>query len=234
MMPWPSGKVNLSTCGLMFVRWVAAMRPSMSISLSKWPMFPTMALFFIFAMSAVMMMPLFPVVVMKMSASETTDSRRTTRNPSMAACSAQIGSISVTYTTAPAAFMAWALPLPTSPKPQITMRLPASITSVARMIPSGRECLQPYRLSNLDLVTESFTLMAGKSSSPFFSIWYRRCTPVVVSSETPKQRAAILCQRCGSLESSRRTMVSTILNSALSVLSGSGRVPSLAKASSAL
>ena len=39
----------------------------MSISLSKWPMFPTMALFFILDMWSEVMMSLLPVVVMKMS-----------------------------------------------------------------------------------------------------------------------------------------------------------------------
>ena len=38
--------------------------------------------------------------------------------------------------------------------------------SVARLSPSIRECRQPYRLSNLDLVTESLTLIAGKSRAP--------------------------------------------------------------------
>src|SRR3546814_20784274 len=51
---------------------------------------------------------------------------------------------------------------------------------------STRDSRQPYRLSNLDLVTESLTLMAGTASSPFCDIWYRRCTPVVVSSVTPR------------------------------------------------
>ena len=40
-------------------------------------------------------------------------------------------------------------------------------------------------LSNFDFVTESLTLIAGKSSVPAFIISYRRCTPVVVSSVTP-------------------------------------------------
>ena len=40
----------------------------MSISLSKWPMLPTMALSFIFAMCSAVMMLKLPVVVMKMSA----------------------------------------------------------------------------------------------------------------------------------------------------------------------
>ena len=40
----------------------------MSISLSKWPMFPTMALSFMRAIWAALMMSLLPVAVMKMSA----------------------------------------------------------------------------------------------------------------------------------------------------------------------
>ena len=47
------------------------------------------------------------------------------------------------------------------------------------------EWRQPYLLSNLDLVTESLTLIAGNSSAPAFAISYSRCTPVVVSSVTP-------------------------------------------------
>ena len=35
-------------------------------------------------------------------------------------------------------------------------------------MPSMSECRQPYLLSNFDLVTESLTLMAGKSSEPSF------------------------------------------------------------------
>jgi hypothetical protein len=40
------------------------------------------------------------------------------------------------------------------------------MTSVARLMPSMSEWRQPYLLSNFDLVTESLTLMAGKSSVP--------------------------------------------------------------------
>jgi hypothetical protein len=65
-------------------------------------------------------------------------------------------------------------------------------------------------------------------------ISYRRLTPVVVSSETPTMFLAMRVQRVGSLDRPSRMMRSTILNSWLSVLSGSGRVPSLAKAASAL
>jgi hypothetical protein len=35
-------------------------------------------------------------------------------------------------------------PLPTSPKPATTATLPASMTSVARLIPSTRDSRQPY------------------------------------------------------------------------------------------
>ena len=59
-----------------------------------------------------------------------------------------------------------AQPLPTSPYPQTTATLPPMSTSVARLMPSMSEWRQPYLLSNLDLVTESLTLIAGKSSVP--------------------------------------------------------------------
>ncbi|SKW05586.1 Uncharacterised protein [Mycobacteroides abscessus subsp. abscessus] len=58
-------------------------------------------------------------------------------------------------------------------------------TSVPRLMPSTSECRVPYLLSNLLLVTESLTLMAGNASSPAAANWYRRSTPVVVSSVTP-------------------------------------------------
>src|SRR6516162_398339 len=57
--------------------------------------------------------------------------------------------------------------------------------SVARLMPSISEWRQPYLLSNLDLVTESLTLIAGNSRVPALAISYSRCTPVVVSSVTP-------------------------------------------------
>mmetsp|Transcript_15557 Transcript_15557/g.54045 ORF Transcript_15557/g.54045 Transcript_15557/m.54045 type:complete len:422 (+) Transcript_15557:392-1657(+) len=237
MTPWPSGNSKRSTCGLMLMRFMPFhdSMPAMSISLSKWPMLPTMALFFMRLIISAVMMSLLPVPVMKMSASSMTLSILRTMKPSMHACSAQIGSISVTYTTAPCAFSACAQPLPTSPKPATTQRLPAIMTSVARMMPSGSEWRQPYRLSNFDFVTLSFTLIAVNSRVPSFSIWYRRCTPVVVSSETPTQREAYLDQRSVSPASSRRfRIVSTILNSSFVVEVGSGSVPSLAKAFSAL
>ena len=59
-------------------------------------------------------------------------------------CSAQMGSISATMTRAPAAFIAAEQPLPTSPYPAMKTTFPAIMTSVARMIPSGREWRHPY------------------------------------------------------------------------------------------
>mmetsp|Transcript_2497 Transcript_2497/g.232 ORF Transcript_2497/g.232 Transcript_2497/m.232 type:complete len:122 (+) Transcript_2497:89-454(+) len=112
-----------------------------------------------------MMMFLLPVVVMNKSPLARTVSSLTTSIPSIQAYKAQMGSTSVTKTLAPAPFKAWTHPLPTSPYPQTTAFLPAIITSVALKIPSVRECLHPYTLSNLDLVTESFTLIAGKGNS---------------------------------------------------------------------
>merc|ERR1719229_922215 len=174
----------------------------------------------------------FPVAEVKMSISPTTDSIVTTWKPSMHACKAQIGSISVIRTRAPAPRMANAHPLPTSPYPQIKARFPPIMTSVARMMPSGRECRHPYTLSNFDFVTQSLTLIAGKSNSPFLAISFNLCTPVVVSSLTPLHLAAIrvyfvLSALIDSLKSSRMH-----LNSALSVLAGSGKDPSLANFSS--
>ena len=58
--------------------------------------------------------------------------------------------------------------------------------SVARRIASTALSLQPYLLSNLLLVTLSFTLMAGIGRVPAFSRSRRRNTPVVVSSLSPR------------------------------------------------
>merc|ERR1719456_888319 len=174
----------------------------------------------------------FPVEETKMSISPTTCSSVATWKPSMQAWSAQMGSHSVTMTRAPQPRMAWAQPLPTSPKPQIKARLPPIITSVARMIESGSEWRHPYTLSNLDLVTQSFTLIAGNRSSPLAAISFKRCTPVVVSSLTPLHLAAILVYFVLSdgIESFKSCKMH--LNSGLSVLFGSGRLPSLANFSS--
>merc|ERR1719182_989054 len=104
------------------------------------------------------------------------------------------------------------------------------MTSVARMMPSGSEWRQPYTLSNFDLVTQSLTLMAGKRSSPLSAIWIRRWTPVVVSSDTPTMRL----KRVLSFWIEALIVASTHLNSALSVVAGSGSEPSLANAFSNL
>ena len=62
---------------------------------------------------------------------------------------------------------------------------PAIIVSVALLIPSTNDSRQPYKLSNFDFVTESFTLIAGILRDPSLAISYNLKTPVVVSSETP-------------------------------------------------
>merc|ERR1712118_495686 len=88
-------------------------------------------------------------------------------------------------------------------------------------------------LSNFDFVTQSFTLMAGKSSSPLAAISFSRCTPVVVSSLTPWQFAAIFDHFFGSTPRESLMIWSTHLNSAFVVLFGSGRDLSFAYFSSA-
>merc|ERR1719195_1875352 len=150
----------------------------------------------------------------------------------MHACKAQIGSHSVTNTRAPPPRRAKAQPLPTSPYPHTKARLPPIMTSVARMMPSGSECLQPYTLSNLDLVTQSFTLMAGKRSSPFAAISRSLCTPVVVSSLTPLHLAAMRVYFVLSILMDSLSNSNMHLNSAFVVLDGSGNVPFLANFSS--
>ena len=75
MIEWPSGKRHSSTCGLMLIALGDVRdRPATSISLSKWPMLPTIAWCFIRAMWSAVMMSLLPVAVMKMSAVSTTSS----------------------------------------------------------------------------------------------------------------------------------------------------------------
>ena len=127
-------------------------------------MFPTIAMSFISRICSILMTSLLPVVVIKISALSKVSSKVTTSKPSIAACRAQIGSTSVTLTRAPAPRRDAADPLPTSPYPHTTAVLPAIIVSVARRIPSTKDSLQPYLLSNFDLVTESLTLIAGKGS----------------------------------------------------------------------
>merc|ERR1719450_607845 len=103
----------------------------------------------------------------------------------MAACKALMGSTSVMMTRHPNPRRDCADPLPTSPYPATIATFPANIMSVALLIPSTKDSLHPQRLSNLDLVTESLTLMAGIFKVLFLNILYRLCTPVVVSSERP-------------------------------------------------
>ena len=84
-----------------------------------------------------------PVAVTKMSPSGAISSIVPTVYPCIAAWSAQIGSISVTTTRAPWLLRLSAEPLPTSPNPQTTATLPASMTSVARLMPSTRLSRHP-------------------------------------------------------------------------------------------
>src|SRR5690625_2970704 len=83
-------------------------------------------------------------------------------------------------------------------------------------MPSASDSRQPYRLSNLLLVTESLTLIAGTSNLPASASWYRRCTPVVVSSDTPFQPAAAFFQKPGR---SSRVVLSRFLMTCSSWLS---------------
>ena len=96
-----------------------------------------------------------------------------------------MGSVSVIKTLAPLCLNEAALPFPTSPKPATIATFPDIITSVALLIPSTKLSLQPYRLSNFDFVTESFTFIAGINNFFSLSILFKARTPVVVSSETP-------------------------------------------------
>ena len=95
-----------------------------------------------------------------------------TSKPSIAACNAQIGSISVTVTIEPAPLKEAAVPFPTSPYPQTVTRFPANIISVALRIASTADSLHPYLLSNFDFVTESLILMAGIGKVPFLTRSY--------------------------------------------------------------
>merc|ERR1719414_1946038 len=168
-----------------------------------------------------------PVEETKMSISDTTLSMAATWKPSMHACRAQMGSHSAMNTRAPEPRRAKAQPLPTSPYPHTNARFPPIITSVARMIPSGSEWRHPYTLSNLDFVTQSFTLIAGNKSSPLEAISRNLCTPVVVSSLTPLHLAAMRVYFVLSAWIDSLSTCKTHLNSALSVLVGSGNDPSV-------
>src|SRR6266516_3530108 len=98
-------------------------------------------------------------------------------------------------------------------------------TSVARLIPSTSECRQPYLLSNLDLVTESLTLIAGNCSVPALAISYSLCTPVVVSSVTPLTCRATAVHLPGAVARERRSRERTARNSSESPAATGGTAP---------
>ena len=66
-MRLPSGKMTWSTCGLMFSQRYC-LSEAQSISLSKWPMLHTIALFFMRFMCSCVITWKLPVAVTKMSA----------------------------------------------------------------------------------------------------------------------------------------------------------------------
>ena len=141
----------------------------MSISLSKWPMLPTIAWCFIRAMSAAMMMSLLPVAVMKMSAVSTTSSRRgdlvavhrrLQRADRVDLGDDDAGALAAQRLRAALADVAVA---EHDGDLAADHDVGAAVDAVDQRVP------QPYLLSNLLLVTESLTLIAGKSSLPAFS-----------------------------------------------------------------
>src|SRR6201995_2821825 len=92
-------------------------------------------------------------------------------------------------------------------------------------MPSISEWRQPYLLSNLHLVTESLTLMAGNSSAPSRDISYSRCTPVVVSSVTPMISWPTLVHRSGLLASDSRSSSRMTFHSSASSSAADGTPP---------
>ena len=94
-----------------------------------------------------------------------------------------------------------------------------------RLIPSISECRQPYLLSNLLLVTESLTLIAGNSSEPDRAISDSRCTPVVVSSVTPTMESATAVHLPGVLASDSRSRSRTTFHSSASSSAADGTPP---------
>ncbi len=67
--------------------------------------------------------------------------------------------------------------------------------------------------------------MAGNSSEPASVIWYRRCTPVVVSSVTPLMASAMRCHTRSSSAWMRVSSLRMISNSSESAVDGSGTLP---------
>src|SRR6478735_8413980 len=92
-------------------------------------------------------------------------------------------------------------------------------------MPSMSEWRVPYLLSNLDLVNESLTLMAGKASSPAAANWYSRSTPVVVSSVTPLTDSAIVVHLVLSVSKRARSSARNTLYSSESSSSPGGTTP---------
>jgi hypothetical protein len=90
-------------------------RAGMSISTLKWPELQMIAPSFIARKCSSRRTPLLPVTVMKTSPSRAAFDIGITRNPSMAASSALVGSISVTMTFAPMPRLRIATPLPHQP-----------------------------------------------------------------------------------------------------------------------
>ena len=80
-------------------------------------------------------------------------------------------------------------------------------------------------LSNLDLVTESLTLIAGNSSVPARAISYSRCTPVVVSSVTPLMFFAAVVHLPGWSASELRSWSRMTCHSSGSSSAGDGTPP---------
>ena len=60
-----------------------------------------------------------------------------------------------------------------------------NMISVVRLRESMMDSLQLYRLSYLVLITLSFTFIAGAHNFPAWDIWYKRWTPVTLSSTMP-------------------------------------------------
>src|SRR6201988_5212437 len=92
-------------------------------------------------------------------------------------------------------------------------------------MPSISECRQPYLLSNLDLVTHSLTLIAGKPRSPAAATWSSRSTPVVVSSVTPLIDSEILVHLSLSVSNRWRSNLRNTRCSAESSSSSGGTTP---------
>ena len=164
----PEGISIMSTWSLMLVHlWFCS--AATWISLSKWPMLPTIAMSFIARMWSMRMTSLLPVVVMKMSARGDLvfQQRRPRSRPSPPAARRS----GRPRSPSPARRRRAATrPSPCPRRRSRRRRRPCRPSSCrcARRMPSTSDSLQPYLLSNFDLVTLSLTLIAGKGSRPFF------------------------------------------------------------------